>query len=76
MAVRRNFRLFRFFSSQKPSGTQATTDFKGEKPMVHSAHHLTLTEARDLLDWLETQRIPSDNVTFDDDGFMSVQWVA
>ena len=41
---------------------------------IRSAEHLTVTEARDLLDWLEGQGARPTEVSVQADGYMSVRW--
>jgi hypothetical protein len=38
------------------------------------AHNLTVSEARDLLDWLEARGILSSQVETDADGRMTIRW--
>ena len=41
---------------------------------VRSAHHLNVSQARDLLDWLEAHGITAQEVVLDGDGTFSVRW--
>jgi hypothetical protein len=41
---------------------------------VNVAENLTISEARDLLDWLEGQGIQAHDVTLGTDGKMTVRW--
>ena len=43
-------------------------------PATRSAEHLTITQARDLLDWLEGKGIAAQEVTLEADGTMTVRW--
>jgi hypothetical protein len=43
---------------------------------AHTAHHLSIHDAEDLLDWLEGQGIHANEVRLDGDGHMSVSWAA
>ena len=41
---------------------------------MQAAEHLSIAEARDLLDWLEGHGIKSREVTLEADGTMTVRW--
>ena len=41
---------------------------------MHAAEHLTITEARDLLDWLQGHGIAAHEVKLEADGTMTVRW--
>jgi len=41
---------------------------------MQAAEHLTITEARDLLDWLQGRGIRADEVKLEPDGKMTVRW--
>jgi hypothetical protein len=41
---------------------------------MRSAEHLSIAEARDLLDWLQGQGIRAHEVTLEPDGRMTVRW--
>ena len=43
-------------------------------PDLRSAEHLSLTDARDLLDWLEGQKVRPTEVVLEADGTMTVRW--
>ena len=43
---------------------------------IRSAEHLTVTEARDLLDWLEGQGVRPTTVNVQADGHLTVRWPA
>lgn len=43
-------------------------------PAMHAAEHLTIAEARDLLDWLQGHGIRAHEVTLEPDGKMTVRW--
>ena len=43
---------------------------------TRSEEHLTVTEARDLLDWLEGQGVRPTTVNVQADGHMTVRWPA
>ena len=45
-------------------------------PDRRSAEHLTVSQARDLLDWLEAHKIPTTEVLVEADGTMTVRWKA
>jgi hypothetical protein len=44
------------------------------EPAVQSAEHISLTDARDLLDWLEAHQIKPIEVLLEADGTMTVRW--
>ena len=41
---------------------------------LQAAEHLTITQARDLLDWLQGQGIRAHEVKLEPDGTMTVLW--
>jgi hypothetical protein len=41
---------------------------------LRAAEHLTISQARDLLDWLQGQGISAHEVTLEPDGTMTVRW--
>ncbi len=43
---------------------------------MRSAEHLSIAEARDLLDWLQGQGIRAHEVALEPDGKMTVRWPA
>jgi hypothetical protein len=43
-------------------------------PPMNSADHLSITAARDLLDWLQGQGIQAHEVKLEADGTMTVLW--
>jgi hypothetical protein len=43
---------------------------------LRSAEHLSIAEARDLLDWLQGQGIRAHEVKLEPDGKMTVRWPA
>ena len=43
-------------------------------PAVHVAEHLSIADARDLLDWLQGQGIQPHEVTLESDGKMTIRW--
>jgi hypothetical protein len=45
------------------------------RPRVEIAQGLTLTEAQELLDWLENQGVKQHEVDLDDDGLITVRWM-
>ena len=45
-------------------------------PPLQAAEHLTITQARDLLDWLQGQGIRAHDVALEPDGTMTVRWPA
>jgi len=42
---------------------------------MQTAEHLSITEARDLLDWLQNRGIRAHEVTLEPDGKMTVRWL-
>jgi hypothetical protein len=43
-------------------------------PALRAAEHLSIAEARDLLDWLQGHGISAQEVTLEPDGTMTVRW--
>jgi hypothetical protein len=43
-------------------------------PPVRAAEHLSITQARDLLDWLQGQGVQADVVKLEADGTVTVRW--
>jgi hypothetical protein len=43
-------------------------------PAINVAEHLSIADARDLLDWLQGQGIEPHEVTLEPDGKMTVRW--
>ena len=44
-------------------------------PPAHQvAEHLSISEARDLLDWLQARGVRAEEVKLDPDGTMTVRW--
>jgi hypothetical protein len=50
------------------------TALEGGDSDIRVAAHLTITDARDLLDWLEVHGIRARDVAIEPDGYMSVRW--
>jgi hypothetical protein len=48
---------------------------ESEAGSVHEAGDLSLSDATDLLDWLENHQIRPSNVEMDSAGRMTVRWV-
>jgi hypothetical protein len=58
-----------------PSTQNAAVHLDPEmRPQGQSANNLTLTQAEDLLDWLECHGIAPQDVHVDAEGRMSVRW--
>ena len=59
-----------------PGQDNPTTDQRPAPPDpdLRSAEHLSLTDARDLLDWLEGQKVRPTEVVLETDGTMTVRW--
>jgi hypothetical protein len=47
-----------------------------ESAQIQSADRLSLTDASDLLDWLENHGIAAREVVCDAEGLMSIRWAA
>jgi hypothetical protein len=45
-------------------------------PPVRAAEHLSITQARDLLDWLQSQGVQANEVKLEADGTVTVRWPA
>ena len=43
-------------------------------PAMQAAEHLTIAEARDLLDWLQGRGVRAHEVKLEPDGTMTVRW--
>lgn len=69
-----------FVSNREDRGKSpslSTTEIPSDRlAQFHSAEHLSLTQAEDLLDWLEGHGIAAQDVQLDAEGRMSVRWSA
>jgi hypothetical protein len=63
-------------SAQELPATEPPPAPAPPEPDLRSAEHLSLTDARDLLDWLEGQKIRPKDVVLEADGTMTVRWPA
>lgn len=61
-------------SAHDPPTSEPMTAPPPPAPALHAAERLTITEARDLLDWLEGHGIRAHEVTLESDGTMTVRW--
>ena len=70
--------LFKPFRSIRGTGHQCETsiDKLRQSDGVRSANHLTVTQAGELLDWLEGHGIQAQNVSIEPEGRVSVRWTA
>jgi hypothetical protein len=59
-----------------PSAEEPTVTHPPLVPAIpmRAAEHLSISEARDLLDWLEGQGIRAHEVSIESDGKMTVRW--
>jgi len=62
-------------SSARESSAGTPKSSPSESP-TRVADHLAIAEARDLLDWLEGQKIRPTDVVIEADGTMTVRWTA
>ncbi len=59
-------------TARAPAFEQFETDY----PIDHTAANLSLTEARDLLDWLENHGLEPASLEPHVDGRMTIRWAA
>lgn len=61
-------------SAQEPPVSEPAS--AAPAPPMRTAEHLSIAEARDLLDWLQGQGIRAHEVKLDADGKMTIRWPA
>jgi len=62
------------FTPQSWTTTDCTVDESSDDCGIQLADHLTITQAEDLLDWLESHGVRARDVRIESDGLMTVRW--